>query len=180
MKLRILKDRTYPLVAAAAILGWGLFLIGAGVSGSSGKLAVVNTDRITSSSAQVQKLLSDASVSANAVGEELKKKQEAYKKASDRYNSQLTITSDDENKKRREEIRKLNDEIEEITFRLNREVKTAQEKAVTPLKERIVKSISEIAKMDGVSVVLSSENTIYFDPQIDLTDQVIARIDAGK
>jgi Skp family chaperone for outer membrane proteins len=177
-KLSRFQQHRLGLLGAMGLLGWVLFLVGAISPTAPAKIAVVNTSRITTSSTAIQKLLADASTSANALGEEIKKKQSALQRATDGYNSQLSVTSDEENKRRREEIRKLSDEVEELTFKLNREVKLAQEKSLSPLRDRIVQTISEIAKTGEIGVVLATENTVYFDPRLDLTDAVIAKIDA--
>lgn len=178
MKLSKLKDQKTALLAILAVSGWGLLLLGAG--GPPTRIAVVNTDKITNSSVQVQNLLKEASTEATALGEELKKKQEEYRKAAERYNSQLSVTSEDEKKRRFEEIKKMGEDIEELTFRFNREMKNAQEKAVEPLRERIVTAIEDLARSSDIAVVLSTENTIYYSPQIDLTNAVVARIDAAN
>jgi outer membrane protein len=177
MSFSTLKKRRFQIMAAVAAAGWGVALLGAATAPT--KIAVVNSDKITNTSVEIKKLLTDASTGAEALSEQVRAKQAQYKTLSDRYNSQLSITSEEEKKRRADELKKLAGEIEELSFRFNREIKNAQDKAVEPLRERVVKAISDVARAGDYAVVISTENTIYYSPQVDLTSAVIARID-GK
>ena len=157
--------------------GWGMALMGAGGSGSGG-IAVIDTSQIATSSASIQKAISDVSIESKQAKADFEKKQAEIKAASEKYTRQQSVASKDENERRQKEISKLNDELEEIQFRLNRAVKKAQEKMVSPMEERIVSAVKEIAASRRISVVLAKEHTIYSDPAADLTKEVIARLDA--
>ena len=65
--------------------------------------------------------------------------------ANERYTRQQSVSTPEENERRRKEVSKLSDELDEVQFRLNREVKKAQEKMVAPMQEKIVAAIKDIA-----------------------------------
>lgn len=166
------------LLAPLGVLGWALFLVGAVSPTSPARVGVISSQRVTADSKVIQQLLAEASAPAQSINDEVRSKQAALNKATERYNAQLSVTQAEENGRRRAEIRTLEEEIEELAFRLNRELKRAQESAVNPLRDHVISAVNEIAREMEISVIIGVENTIYFDPAIDLTSAVVARIDA--
>ena len=119
-----------------------------------------------------------ASAAARALSEEFATKQEAYKAISEKYNSQASLVSGEENDRRREELLRLEDEIEELNFRLTREIKKAEESTYGPIRELIEKAIAEVALDQELNLVVSSSASVYHTPDIDITEAVIALLDA--
>ena len=149
---------------------------------SSGLIRVLRIPkaRITAESRSIQRVLGEVSVEAKQIRSDLEAKQESYQKAVDGFNAQLSVMSEKEKEKRKEQIRTIGEEIEELSFRFKREVKKAQDRAIDPMKQRIVDAVHSIAQSRQATVVLGSETLIYFDPSADFTDLVISALDTSK
>lgn len=165
--------------AAFGLAGWALFIMAAASPTSTPKIAVLDTAKITSDSRLVQQAIDKASVGAEGIRQSLAQKQKEYQSAMEKYSSQKGVASEAENKKRADQLRTLKDEMEEMTFRLNREFKKAQEQAVAPMRDQIVKAVKDVSKAQGISIVMNADNVIYYDPGTDLTAAVVKKLD-GK
>jgi len=178
MGLKFIASKLYPTLLLFGIAGWTLALMGANSPVATSGIGIIDTAQIAVSSSAIQKAITNASGDAQKAKTDFEQKQKELQAANERYTRQQSVSTPDENERRRKEVAKLSDELEEIQFRLNREVKKAQEKMVAPMQEKIVAAIKDIAASRRLSVVLAKDNTIYHDNAIDLTKEVIARIDA--
>lgn len=168
-----------PPWAALALSGWALFIMGAVSPGSAPKLAVVDTSRITSGSTTVQAQIDKAAAGAEGIRKELKRKQDEYKSAAEKYSAQQGVATAAENEKRGAQLKTMKQDLEDMMVRLNREVEKAQEQAVAPMRDKIMKAVKEVSAAQGVGIVLNAEGVVYFDPATDLTAEVIKKLD-GK
>lgn len=152
-------------------------LLGAGTA-KPARVAVFDATRITGGSTRIQSMIAEASAGARVVREELEIKQREFKTASDKFASQRSVSSEEINDRRRAELTRQKEVIEELQFRLNREINRAQTSAVDPMRKMIMSTVRSLAAEQGLTVVLSSDNTYYFDPEVDLTAAIIGRLDA--
>lgn len=170
------KSATAPIAMILLAAAFGL-LVGAGTA-KPARVAVFDATRITDGSERIQTMIAEASAGARVVREELEIKQREFKTASEKFASQKSVSSDDVNERRRSELTLQREAIEELQFRLNREINRAQTAAVNPMREMIMSTVRSLAAEQGLTVVLSSDNTYYFDPEVDLTADIIGRLDA--
>jgi Skp family chaperone for outer membrane proteins len=170
----------FSLPAVLGLFGWAFLLAGAVEPGSGPAVGIIDTGRITTESVAVQKAIAEASGEARKARDEYEKKRDALAAVADRYKKQESVASKTENDRRQAEIARLNEELEEIEFRLNRAIKRAQEKMVGPMGDKINAAIREICAARRIPVVIGRENVVYHDPSVDLTREVIARLDSSK
>ncbi|MBC8071404.1 MAG: OmpH family outer membrane protein [Deltaproteobacteria bacterium] len=107
-----------------------------------------------------------------------KKAGELQKRMQD-LQAKASMLSENELRKRQEEVMRGQQELEQLGYELQEDV--AEKEAL--LTEKIYKNVSTIVKQlaleDGVQVVLvrSEMTVIYVDPRLDLTNRVIVRYD---
>ncbi len=169
------KSVNAPIAMILLAGGFGL-LLGAGAA-KPARVAVFDATRITDGSERIQAMIAEASADARAVREELESKQREFNTSSEKFASQKSVSSEDVNERRRAELARQKEAIEELQFRLSREINRAQTAAVDPMRKMIMSTVRELAAEQGLTVVLSSDNTYYFDPEVDLTGAIIARLD---
>ena len=167
-----------PALGIGVLVG-ALLLMAAVDPSPAIQVAVIDSDRITAESVIVQEAIQAASPAAQALTEELRRLQTEIQSLAERFASQESVTSAEENQRRIAAIQQLTVEADALTVRLDRELALARELTVDPLRDKILRAINEVARERGIPLVLPLDNVIYFDPTIDLTSAVIARIDAS-
>lgn len=163
----------------AALAGWSAVIVGAAGVESAPKLAVVDAGRVTTDSKRVQSRMSQASAAVQPLNEQLKAKSKALEDASEAYSAQRTAATDAQNSAQAEKLRKMREEIEELNFELNRAAKRAQADTVMPMRDEISAAVQKVAQTKGYTVVLNKDQLFYFDPKSDITQEVIAAVDAA-
>lgn len=177
MSLRKLQRSGLSFGAALGLLGWCLVLMGAAGSPRTAPIAVINSTRITAESTTIQDFIAEVSVEAQATRDELDRIQGEMKTAIALYSAQESVTNEEGNLDRKRRIEAMTETIEELKFRLGRQLKKAQEEMIGPTQKRIQDAIGAVATERGIQIVLTAEQTIFFDSSIDLTDAVVARLD---
>lgn len=177
MSLRKLQRSGLSFGVALGLSGWCLVLMGAAGSPQPAPIAVINSARITSESTTIQNFIAEVSVEAQVTRDELDRIQNEMKTAIELYNAQESVTNEEGNLERKRRIEAMTETSEELKFRLGRQLKKAQEEMIGPTQKRIQDAIGEIATEEGIQIVLTTEQTIFFDSAIDLTDAVVARLD---
>ena len=58
----------------------------------------------------------------------------------------------------------------------NLEMRNLQEKHLAPIMKKLETVVKEVAKAKGVSVIMPNTAVLYFDPTVDMTDEVTAAL----
>ena len=48
------------------------------------------------------------------------------------------------------------------------------------LQKRIAAVVAQVAKEKGIELVLEVETAVYFHPSLDLSDEIVRRLDASQ
>lgn len=174
--MTVLGFRHYLMLA----VGLGCFaLLMAAASQRPTRVAVVDADRLHRDSATIRAEMSKAAGPARGLQQELKSKQEALAKALQDYNAQKSATSDTANRGRTEAMEKQSKEIQTLSGRLREMVTKAEQESLGPIRERVGKVVSELAREREIDVILPASGVIYSSAELDLTDEVITRLDGA-
>lgn len=169
--------RSRSTLAALALSGWAFALLGAVASGPGARVAVVDPARVTAESKTIQAALARAASPVEALSRELKEKQARRAEAGETYAAQKSAASAAENERRVAELRRMDEEIADLARRAGEALKDADEATLRPHRDRILEAVRRVAEPRGIGVVLRVENTVHYDPSLDLTAEVVARID---
>lgn len=161
------------------ILVGAIGLIAATAPRQPARIGVVDTDRITNDSKMVQESISKASVHAQAIRDEIETRTKDFQEKKEIYASQEAVSGEKVNGERVEELKRLKEILEELNFKLNREIKKAQEQAVDPIRETILQAVREVAAAQDLDAVLSTEALLHFNPRNDITGDIIEHLDAS-
>jgi outer membrane protein len=174
--MTVLGFRHY-LMLALGLACFGLLM--AAASQRPTRVAVVDPDRLRRDAASIRDEMAKAAEPAQGVQRELKAKQDALAKALQEYNAQKSVTTESVNRSRSAAMEKQSKEIQELNRRLSAMVAKAEKESVAPMRERVAKVVSEIARERGIDVILPASGVIYNTSEMDLTDEVIARLDGA-
>jgi outer membrane protein len=107
---------------------------------------------------------------------ELDKKQTELKKQGQDLEKQRAVLKDDVFKQKREELQKKVLELNETYMKLEKELATDRTKLIQELLKKAEPIIKDLAKKEGVHLIIDQSATIWADPTVDLTQQLNAQM----
>jgi outer membrane protein len=172
---RLPRHAVMPWMISAGLMA-AIILIAA-ESRPPARVAVVDADRVQRKSVSIQAGLAKASGPANRIQEELKAKTVELGRLMDEYQTQQAAASKEVNAQRMEKIVTLRREVAELNAQFDAALKKAGDTELEPMRQRIFDAVNRLAQEQGIEVVLSTQGVLYYAPYIDLTEQVVTRLD---
>lgn len=170
-------NRTIPAIAAAVLI-----LTVSGFAQQALKVAVVNSQLAFSNSLEGKKAGVQFQERDQRVKADLQRMDDAIRTLETKLNTQrLTLTQ--------EALIQLQSDIERKTTErkrseedATRDLQQLQFNLVQKIRTEMISIIEALAKERGYDLVLDlgTSGTVYFNPTIDITDEVIKRYDAAK
>jgi len=167
---------------ALGCLGFGLMvspLLGSFATGAvpaSPKLGVINIDEVFATSPAGKRASESFDKTRKAKQADLDKKQDELKKQAADVEKQSAVLKPDVLKQKREELQKKLIELQQMAGKLERELGEARDKILGDLMKAADPKIAEIAKAEGVTLILERRGIVWADPATDLTKQLIAKL----
>lgn len=171
---RLSKLQRYGLLG---ILG-GLLLMAAARE-TAPNVGVIDPDRIRRESASVSAEMEKLSAPARELLNEVQAKQAALSKGLEDLNRQRSALSAETLRQRSEALQKQSEEVQALSKRLKERLDKAGSEGLSPMRQRVGQAVAEVARQKGVKLVLSSTSVIYNTEDLDLTGEVIARLDGA-
>ncbi len=107
---------------------------------------------------------------------ELDKKQNDLKKQGADLEKQRAVLKEDVFKQKREELQKKVLELNETYMKLERELATDRTKLIQELLKKAEPIIKQLAKEEGVHLIIDQSATVWADPAVDLTQKLNAQM----
>lgn len=184
MKIRALK------IAAVVLIMAGLFYIStcditkaqkddaaaATESASTGRVVIVDMQKIISESKAGEDIQKQLKAAQEKLEKEASEKDETLKGQRDELvNNQAELGKE----KFMEKSREFQQDILDARQELNKEsieVKQLASQAVQKLKLEIIKVVSEMATEENYALVITKQNVILAEKEMDITDEVMAKL----
>ncbi len=173
-----MKRKGFFVSALVAVL----ILSGYGLAWGQGKIGVVNSQDVLEKSVEGKGVIAQLQERDKKNQDQLAKLDEEIRKLETRLNTQrLTLTEEaalqlnsDLTKKRTERTRLSED--------MARDMQELQYRLYTRLQNELIPIIEQIGKEKGLDLIfdLARSGAVYFNPTIDITEEVIKRYDAIK
>ncbi|MDN3518387.1 OmpH family outer membrane protein [Aquisalimonas lutea] len=156
-----------------------LVLILAGGTASAAaetKIGFVNAGRVTSEAPQAEAARSSLEEEFGPRDRAITEEQQALRELETRLNQDAAAMSEEEQQRLRRELVTRQRELrrEEEAFREDFNMRRNEE--LGRLQRRIVETINELAEAEGYDLIVS-EGVIYASDQVDVTDQVLERLE---
>jgi outer membrane protein len=109
---------------------------------------------------------------------ELDKKQKELQKAAEDLDKQIAtgMLKEDVVKKKRAELSKQFEELQKTFLKLERDLNTERAKLIQDLLKKANPIVQEIAKAEGVHLIVDHSAVVFADPAIDLTEKLNAKM----
>jgi outer membrane protein len=143
------------------------------------RVAFIDIERIIDESRAIRAAIEEVDAQLAEQAAEIDRREREFRRLRFDMDRQERLISEDERARRRDELVSLQEEIDRLRFELEQELR-ARERQMEPLLERIYMIISDVAKREGVGIVLRGEVVIWGDPAMDLTPAVVRELDARQ
>jgi len=107
---------------------------------------------------------------------ELDKKQEELKRASADLEKQKTVLKPEVFESKRAELEKKFVELQQVYVKLERDLAGERTKLIQDLLKQAGPKIEQIAKAEGVNLIIDKEAVVFMDPSVDLTPKLNAEM----
>lgn len=144
------------------------------------KVAYVDIERITSKAKPVSAMMTDIEQQVKGLQSEIESKMKKLRELKAEAQSTEGILSKDEQDKKRKEVLRLQNELDELEGRARRKMREMDSTVFEPLMKRIMFVIEDVAKEKKVDIVLRGEAVIYGATAVDLSDEVIKKLNEGS
>ena len=90
----------------------------------------------------------------------------------------MTILSEEAKRSKQEEIEAGVQRVRKLTAERRQQLEEISAEAVNEVKAALIEIVTGIAEERGFNLVLPSSQVLFFSRQIDLTDEVLSKLDA--
>lgn len=109
--------------------------------------------------------------------EQLAKEEQRLYEADRELAKQRSVLSPEAFTKRRREFEQQVQEAQRLSQEKRRQLDAARTAAINDVRQAVVQIVNELAEARGFNVVLPSSAVILFSPELDLTAEVLTRLD---
>lgn len=143
------------------------------------KVGFVDIDRVTVKAKSVTNLMSGMQGEFEKLQKDLDSRRQKITDIEADIKRTEGVMAKEEIDKKRADITRLRNEIDEIEFRAQRQVREVEQKVLEPLRRKIVTAIEEVAREQRYDLVLTKEAVVYSTPSTDITDDVVKKLNAS-
>jgi outer membrane protein len=163
-----------------------LVLGGAAAHAQATRLAFVDSEVILRELPEAQKAQKDLEAMVKAWQDELEKMGQTLQKEVEEYQKKEALLSPQKKEEEQRRLSELQQKAREFQYqkfdpRVG-EAATEREKRLAPIREKILKSIEEVAKEEGFSFIFDKASDavlLYADSKFNLTYKVLDRLKRG-
>ena len=169
-RARAILRRLAPLAVVA--------LLAPAAAHAQAKIGVFDKQRIVDQSklGTTAKTKLDKLVTARQ--DEVEGKRSAFEGMRKTYEQQQAALSDEKRLERQRELARQHDEVQSLMDNADRDLQRATQQAQIELAQKINPVIEDYAKTEGFDFLFDQEQYFYAKPQYDVTDAIIAKLDA--
>ncbi len=140
------------------------------------KISVLDVNRVLASLSQLKEIQADLKKKFDPRGQELVNLQNTLRNDLDKYRQSSASIKGEDLKKEQQKIIDKNKKLQDVRASLQRDLVEAQKQAITPILKQVESVVGKIAKDQKIDLVVNKANTTYVNPQLDITDQVVAEM----
>jgi outer membrane protein len=163
----------------AVVLAMGALLAAAPLAAQT-KVGFVNIDQVTMKSKSVSSLVSGMQTDLRSLQKEVDAKRTKITDLENEVKRTEGVVAKSATDEKRKEIQRLRNEIDEIDFKLRQQMRDVEQTVLEPLKRQITTAIEEVAREQRYDIVLTREAVIFAMPAVDLTDDVIKKLNTDS
>lgn len=177
----VFRKRRNGLVVAA------LFAVFAGIAGPSPAAraqqlpttiaAVIDYQRILKDAAAAKSIREQIETQRKAYQDEINKEEQRLREADQSFAKQRSLLTPEALAEKRRDFEKEVVEVQRLVQERRRALDRASAVALNEVKKALVDIVTGIAEERGFNVVLAASEVLFFASEIDITEEVLAKLD---
>jgi Skp family chaperone for outer membrane proteins len=140
--------------------------------------AVIDYQRILRDAAAARSIREQIEARRKAYQEEISKEEQRLHEADKEFAKQRSVLSTEAFAEKRREFELDVAEVQRMVQERRRELDRMSAAALNEVKEALIEIVTSIAEERGFNLVLPSSEVLFFARSLDLTEEVLAKLDA--
>ena len=140
--------------------------------------AVIDYQRILRDAAAARSIREQIEARRKAYQEEISKEEQRLHEADKEFAKQRSVLSPEAFAEKRREFEQDVAEVQRMVQERRRELDRMSAAALNEVKEALIEIVTSIAEERGFNLVLPSSEVLFFARSLDLTEEVLAKLDA--
>ncbi len=160
----------------------GVFLVFSFVSAQSQRLAYVDSETILKELQDAQDAKKEVDVAVKQWQDELDTMGKQLDQNLQDYQAKATLYTPQKKEEEQKRLTDMQQKIRDLQLKRQQDAADLREKKFQPIRDRVLKAISAVAKEEGFTFVFDKLNEtvlLYADAKYDLTYRVIDRLKRG-
>lgn len=139
--------------------------------------AVIDYQRILREAEAARSIREQIEARRKAYQDEISAEEQRLKEADEEFAKQRSILSPEALAEKRRDFEKEVVDVQRLVQERRRELDRASAAALNEVKEVLIEIVTEIAEERGFNLVLPSSEVLFFARKIDLTEEVLTKLD---
>lgn len=140
-------------------------------------VAVIDYQRILRDSAAARSIREQVEARRNAYQEEINKQEQRLREADKEVAKQRSLLTTDAFAEKRRQYEQDVAQVQKMVQDRRRELDSVSAGALNEVKKALIVVVTGIADERGFNIVLPTSDVLFFARKIDLTDEVLAKLD---
>ena len=165
----------FALVLAAIILITPAISV-AQDNGDAQKIAVMDMQALLQNSTAADSIQSQLNAKRDEFQKTIQAQESELQSAEEELSRQQSVLSEDEFAKKRQEFQKQVAEFQRNVQQRRQQLDQGYANALTELRNEILELTADLSETDGIDIVLSRQQVVIADKDIDITSTVMSRL----
>jgi Skp family chaperone for outer membrane proteins len=140
--------------------------------------AVVDYQRVLQQAAASKSIAEQMDVRRKAYHEEIEQQQQSLIEAERELSKQRSVLSQEAVNAKQKELEEEVQPLRSLTEKRRQQLQQVSADAVSKVEVALFEVLTNLAEERGLNVILPTSQVLFFSRQIDLTDEVLAQLDA--
>lgn len=140
--------------------------------------AVIDYQRILRDAAAARSIREQIEARRQGYQEEISKEEQRLHEADKAFAKQRSVLTPEAFAEKRRDFEQEVAEVQRLVQERRRELDRMSAAALNEVKEALIEIVTSIAEERGFNLVLPSSEVLFFSRRIDLTEEVLAKLDA--
>ena len=140
--------------------------------------AVIDYQRILRDAAAARSIREQIEARRKAYQEEISKEEQRLHEADKEFAKQRSVLSPEAFAEKRRDFEQDVAEVQRMVQERRRELDRMSAAALNEVKQALIEIVTSIAEERGFNLVLPSSEVLFFSRSLDLTEEVLAKLDA--
>ena len=140
------------------------------------KIGVIDIEKTLSDTPAGKRAAASFQKTQKTKQDELDKKKKEFLTANQDFEKQKSVLKPDVLQKKKEELEKQYAELGKLAATLERDLAVENAKLTQDLLKQAEPIIKDIAKSEGVTLIMDARDVVWSDPTMDLTDKLNAKM----